>query len=274
MSEHITSGIHDMPAEQYFASNATSNSDLKWIAPPYTPAHYRAYKLGQIDKEETEAMRIGTLTHRCILEPDKMRDSYTIRPDGMKLTTKDGMAWKAEQGEKIILAQKTADMIERMMLSVWDHPQAKQIISASDREQSLFADDDGLRLKSRVDCLPKAGNIIADLKTIELCDLDSVEKQIYNYGYFRQAAFYLRVAKLLGIEKSQFVLIFVEKVPPHCVALYSVDEIALEAGEAEISRDLTVLRHCVESGTWPGRETGINAASLPAWALKQMGNIL
>ena len=262
-----------MPADQYFASAAVSNSDLKWIAPPYTPAHFAAYKAGEIVKEETDAMRIGTLTHCCILEPDKMAGSYAIKPEGMNFATKEGKAWKSEQTQTII-SQSHADMISRMMNSVWRHPEAKALISGSDRERSLFAQDDDLWLKGRIDCLTKGGNIIADLKTCELADLDSVEKAIYSYGYFRQAAYYLRIASLLGLQKSRFVFIFVEKTPPHCVALYSITEEALKVGEMEIDASLRLLRFCKESGRWPGRETGINDAGLPTWALKQLQAIL
>lgn len=270
MSEHITQGVHDMPAEQYFASDAVSNSDLKWITPPYTPAHFRAYKDGQIEREETEAMRIGTLTHRCILEPEKMKGSFVVKPAGMNFTTKEGRAWRDAQTQTII-AQDHADMIARMADAVWKHPQARTLITGSERERSLFVREDSLWLRSRVDCLTNhRSNIIADLKTCELDDLASVETAIYKYGYYRQAAFYLRVAQALGLGKEKFVFIFVEKTPPHCVALYALTDEALEAGNMEVDASLTLLKHCMAEDHWPGREPGINEASLPNWALKEL----
>lgn len=274
MSEHITEGVFDMAASQYFASDAVSNSDLKWIAPPYTPAHFRAFKAGQIERTETEAMRIGTLTHRCILEPDKMSGSYVVKPEGFDGRTSAGKAWVKEQGENLILSKDHADMIARMVESVWKHTEAKALISGSNREKSLFAQDGELWMKGRVDCLTKGGNIIADLKTCELSDLDSVEASIFKYGYYRQAAYYLRLANMLGLEKSRFVFIFVEKTPPHCVACYSLGDTALQAGEAEIEASLSLLKFCKENDRWPGREGGINEASLPNWAMKQIENTL
>lgn len=274
MSEHITEGIHDMPAEQYFASEAVSNSDLKWIAPPYTPAHFKAYKAGLIERTETPAMKVGTLTHRCILEPETMGGSYVVKPEGFDGRTKAGKDWLAENDGAAVISKSDADMIAAMMESVWRHPEAKALISGSDREKSLFARDGDLWTKGRIDCLTKSGNIIADLKTCALADLDSVEKAIFDYGYFRQAAYYLRIANLLGLEKSRFVFIFVEKTPPYCVALYSLTDDALRAGELEIEASLALLKFCASRNEWPGRETGINEASLPTWALKQMAGAL
>ena len=275
MSEHNTQGIHDMPAVQYHASNAISNSDLKWITAPYTPAHFRAYKDGQIEREETEAMRIGTLTHTCILEPEKMAGSYVIKPDGFDGRTKAGKEWLASQTGEVVVSQRNADMLARMVDSVWAHPQANALISGSDREKSLFVHEGGdLWLKGRLDCLTTSGNVIADLKTCELADLASVEKAIFAYGYFRQAAYYLRLANALGLNKTRFVFIFVEKTPPHCVALYSLTDDALKVGEMEVAASLRLLKRCTESGRWPGREVGINEASLPEWAMKQLAGTL
>jgi hypothetical protein len=264
-----TQGIHDMHPALYFAHTAVSNSDLKWISAPYTPAHFRAYKDGMIEKEKTEAMKIGSFTHTCILEPEKMAGSFVVRPDDIDARTKAGKEWLASQTAETIIPQKQADMLARMVDAVWSHPEASALISGSDREKSLFAGDGDLQLKGRIDCLTKSGNIIADLKTCELADLASVEKAIFAYGYHRQAAYYLRLANLLGLEKSKFVFIFVEKVPPHCVAVYSLTDDALRIGELEIATALRILKSCTKIGVWPGREKGINLASLPVWAMKQ-----
>jgi len=258
-----------MPSAQYFAAAAVSNSDLKWISDPYTPAHFRAYKDGLMEKPKTEAMKIGSLTHTCILEPEKMAGSFVVRPDGIDGRSKAGKDWIATQTTETIISQREADMLSRMVDAVHQHPEAGALIAHSDREKSLFAQEGGLWLKGRIDCLLTSGSIIADLKTCELADLGSVERAIFSYGYHRQAAYYLRLANLLGLKKSQFIFIFVEKTPPHCVAVYSLTEDALRMGEQEIAKSLRALKICTKVGVWPGRNPGINTASLPMWVMKQ-----
>ena len=72
--------LTDMDAATYRAAEAISASDLKWILPPRTPAHYHAYKTGQIKREETRALVIGTLCHLAVLEPDKLATAFVVKP--------------------------------------------------------------------------------------------------------------------------------------------------------------------------------------------------
>lgn len=260
-----------MPSEQYHAASGVSRSMLEWLTPPKTPAHFRAKYIDKlIPDEETPALTMGTLTHRCILEPDTMDGAFHVKPDGMSFATKEGKSWRDAHEGKPVIAAGDATAIVGMRDSVWRHAKAAAILKASDFERSAFVADDGLRLKARFDALPKTGNVIADLKTCEKADLDSVEKSMLQYGYFRQAAFYLRVANLLGLKRDFFVFVFVEKSPPYAVACYTPADVVLEAGEMMVSRDLQLLRNCYDEDRWPGYSEGIEPCALPQWAMKSI----
>ena len=271
----MTQGIHTISSEQYHASSGTSNSALKWIRSPKTPAHFKAKFLDKvIPDEETPALRMGSLLHRCVLEPDTMDGAFYERPEGMKFTTKDGIAWKEAHSDKPILSPDDVATIKGVRDSIWAHPLASRLIPGSDCERSAFAGEDGLVLKSRFDILPRSGNIIADLKTCESADLASVEAAMGKWEYYVQAAFYLRVANLLGLDRSAFVFIFVEKSPPYAVAVYQPCDLVMQAGEMIINRDLRVLKDCYASGKWPGYPQGINACGLPQFQMKQLEQLL
>lgn len=270
----MTPGIHSMPAEAYHAAEGVSRSMLEDIAPPSTPAHYHSrHILKENEQEESPALRMGSLVHRAVLEPETMEGAFVVKPDGLSFVTKEGKAWKAEQEGKAILTAKEAAMLDRISQSVRRHPAASRLLKGAEFERSLFAEDKGLLLKSRFDILPKTGNVIADLKTCERADLDSVEKSIGKYGYHRQAAFYLKVANLLGLERTHFVFIFVEKTPPYAVACYSPLPEIVEAGRMCIEADLLRLRQCVEADRWPAYSDGIEGAGLPAWQMKQLESL-
>lgn len=244
---------------------------LEWLTPPKTPAHFKAKYIDKlIPDEETPALVMGSIVHRCVLEPDTMAGAFHIKPDGMNFATKDGKAWRTEHEDCPIISAENADAINGMRDSVWRHPKASAILKASEFERSAFANDNGLLLKARFDALPKTGNVIADLKTCESADLESVEKAMFQYGYFRQAAFYMRVANLLGMKRNYFVFIFVEKSPPYAVACYTPTDDVLNAGEMMVSRDLQLLRNCYAEDNWPGYSTDIEPCALPAWAMKQI----
>lgn len=261
--------ILTIPSEQYHASEAISRSDLDYIQPPYTPAHFRAWKDGLIERKETEAMTIGSITHRCLLEPETVAGAFAVRPEGLDMRTKAGKDWQAEQGEKPVLSSNIASNIKGMVGAIHRHPEAKRLFVTAKTEQSIFIDHDGLSLKCRVDVLPEHGNIIADVKTCESADPDEFSKSIANYHYYRQAYFYLKLCKIAGMEKTNFVFIAVEKTPPYEVALYVLEEDAMDAGRMTIERDLATVRSCFENNKWPGRPLNIQAIGLPLWMQKQ-----
>lgn len=264
----MTPGIHSLSFEAYRKADGVSRSDLEWLR--YSPAHYKAHKDGLIAEEEGPALTMGTIIHRAVLEPDTMEGAFYVKPEGMKFTTKEGIAWRDSHQDCPILSADDAATVRGVSASVNAHPMAKRLLAGSDFERSLFADDKGLLLKSRFDILPKSGNAIADLKTCERADLESVEKAIANYSLYRQAAFYGRVAKLLGMDRTAFVFIFVEKSPPYAVACYQLADDVIRAGASLVNRDLDLLRECIANDSWPGYGDTILPAAVPGWLLKQL----
>jgi hypothetical protein len=162
-----------------------------------------------------------------------------------------------------------------MMDSVWSNPNAKRIIQGSDVERSAFATDDhGTLRKARIDILPKTGNIVADLKTTASADPQEMEKSIAKYRYNVQAAYYLDILKLLGIERTQFLIIAVEKEPPYASAVYALDPDTIEWGRKQYRRDLALVRHCEAENHFPAWGNDIVTVGLPAWMTKQLEAVL
>jgi len=267
VSNVITTGVLSMTEAQYRASEAISKSDLDWIAPPRTPKHYRARKDGLIATEQTPALRLGSLVHRAVLEPDTYRNAFAVKPEGMNFATKEGKEWKAAQN-KPILTQQEAFSVSRIVDAVWTHPYAKRLLKDAVTEQCLFAEDShGILRKGRLDALIK-GSAVPDLKTSACADPQEFERSIGKFRYHVQAAYYLDLCKLAGIEKSQFVFIVVEKTEPYAVAVYSLDSEAVELGRLEYQRDLAAVRECMEKDAWPGFTEEITVVSVPEWMRK------
>lgn len=268
----MTSSIISLPAEQYRAAEGVSKSDLDLIAPPNTPAHFKAHKSGLIQREETDAMRLGSITHRALLEPETMNGAYHIRPDGMKFNTTEGKAWQKDHSDKPIVTSDDDARVKRMRDAVWNHPLAKRLLNGSTTEQCFFAQDSKeVVRKGRMDAIPKSGNTIVDLKTCESADPDEFGKKVNQYRYHCQAAWYLQLAKLCGLDRKEFVFICVEKNPPYCVACYTLEPQAIELGERLIMGDYQRYLNCLESNEWPGYPVIIGGIGLPAYVYKQFG---
>jgi hypothetical protein len=252
-----------MDAMTYRNTEGISASDIKWILPPRTPAHYYAYKTGQIVREETRALVIGTLCHLAVLEPEQLPTAFAVRPAGLDFRTKDGKAWKEAQRDKPILDETEAAMLDGMSKSVAAHPAACALLDGAQREVSLFKEHrTGLRLKGRLDVL--GNGYVADVKTAEAGDAGGFAAAVFKYGYHVQAAMYCQLA---GVERFSFIT--VEKVAPFAVAVYDLSAKALQVGLNSLNYALDTIALCEEAGEWPAYASEVQTLDLPAWAYKQ-----
>jgi len=71
------------------------------------------------------------------------------------------------------------------------------------------------------------------------------------------------------VAKQDFVFVCVEKAPPYAVAIYALDQAAIDLGRMEYQRDLLLVRQCEESGIWPAFGDEVTTIGLPAWMQKQ-----
>jgi hypothetical protein len=251
-----------MDATTYRATEGISASDIKWILPPRTPAHYHAYKTGLIVREETRALVLGTLCHLAVLEPERLATAFAVRPAGLDFRTKDGKAWRDAQGEKPILDETEAAMLDGMSKSVAAHPAAAALLDGAQREVSLFKEHrTGLRLKGRLDVL--GNGYVADVKTAEAGDAGGFAAAVFRYNYHVQAAMYCQLA---GVERFSFIT--VEKVAPFAVAVYDLSAKALQVGLNSLNYALDTITACEEAGEWPAYARDAQTLDLPAWAYK------
>jgi exodeoxyribonuclease VIII len=268
----MNTGILSLPEKQYREAEGISKSALDYIAPPRTPAHFKAYIDGLLKTETTPAMRLGQMIHRAILEPDALEVS--VKPEGLNLSTKEGREWKAAQ-IKTVITQDEYATITGMRDSVHAHPAVKRVLDDARTEVSLFANgEDGVLRKARIDALPEGGNVIVDIKSCQSADPDMMAKSVASYRYDVQAAYYLDLCALLGLDKSEFLFVCVEKTPPFAVAVYALDHDAVEWGRKQYQRDLALVKHCMSEDHWPSFTTDITTLGLPAWAQKQAEVVL
>lgn len=270
----MNTGIISLPEAQYRAAEGISKSMLDWIAAPRTPAHYKAKVDGLIPDEQTPAMRLGQMIHRAILEPETVKGAWVVKPEGMMFTTKDGKEWKAAQTMPIITSDEAAT-ITGMRDSVRRHPAVKRVLANARTEVSLFANgEDGILRKARIDALPESGNVLVDIKSCQSADPDLMSKSVASYRYEVQAAYYLDICQLLGIDRSEFLFVCVEKHPPYAVAVYALDQDAIDWGRKQYRADLALLKRCMAEDHWPSFTEDIITLGLPAWAQKQADAVL
>lgn len=118
-----------------------------------------------------------------------------------------------EQKDKrlMVLTSKQMDTIQRIRADAATYPLVQQGILNGRVERTLAAKDPetGIWLKVRPDAMPNADGVFADLKTIGSLDEDFMQRQIFDAGYYLQAAMTRMVCRLLKILFETFVLVYV-----------------------------------------------------------------
>jgi hypothetical protein len=260
--------------DDYQALSAISNTGLGKLAK--TPATFIDWLNGGKEEDETNALRVGRIAHRAVLEPDAFKaefDSlYSVRPKGMKFNTKEGKAWKANElakGKQIIDGEDD-DFIRTAAQLIAQHPKASQMLRKGKSELSITAElpeFPGLTIKCRVDFATE-GNALVDLKSAKDASFAGFQKAIAERKYHRQGALYLDVCKAAGLDKKHFTFIAIEKTRPYLIGCYKLDEQAIHEGRMEYRRLLELYAKCEAEDSWPGYSDKLEEIGLPLWAIK------
>lgn len=266
----FTPGVYSIPEEQYFGVKAVSSSLLKEMRK--SCAHGLAYLNRPVDQEVTDALRLGKIIDRAILEPSRLK-GLAVKPKDMSFSTKEGKAWReAQRGAEIITFDEN-EMVKAIVANVWAHKDVSTILKAPGKAQpSLFAIDDetGLPLKARLDWLSDF-NAILDIKSTVTADpaAHGFPREIAKYRYHIQAAFYLDMCARLGVPKEGFVFIAVEKKPPYPVTAIQLDAMSINKGREEYRRLLLKYKECQDAKSWPAYSNKVEIVTIPEWSLRE-----
>lgn len=264
-------GLHQgLDYSTYYSLDAVNKSVLEHFG--RSAAHAYHYMLEP--REDTDALLIGHATHAAILEPDLFESDYIAAPKVDRRTKKGKAEWSAfvdRAGGRIHLRREQYELCMKMRDSVWANPTAAEILRGARAKEvvALWRDEETeLLCKSRMDALSvwMGWTCVVDVKTCQNAGVRAFERQVANYGFHQQDAWYLDGLDALQPAPRRFLFLAVEKDPPHCSAVYELDEYSREQGRAENREHLLAYKRAVESGQWPGYPAGVRGIALPPWA--------
>jgi hypothetical protein len=226
---------------------------------------------GEIKREPSKALTLGTISHVAVLEPKKLDTAFVERPEGIDFRTKEGKEWKASVGTTPILDADEARAVRGIRDSIAAHDAAKALLAGCDSEVAMFAEHrSGLWIKGRVDALKVESDneaVIVDVKTTSAgADYGTFSRQAASLNYHLSAAWYCHLAGLNGLPPCRFYWIAVEVAPPYAVAVYEIHPDALDLGVGMMNDALELIAQCEDEGVWPGYPTHVSALNLPVWA--------
>ena len=270
----LSEGLHlDVPFDEYRAIDAVNQSLLKNFRHSAAMVKHR---MGG-GSFSSPALEFGTAFHAAILEPDVYAAEYAVAPVADK-RTKAWKEFKAENEGRKILSLSDAEDLAAMRDQIEAHPEASALLGGSGQNEATLIWKDpmvGTLCKARADRLTVWNDIhlaIVDLKTTTSAAPRDFSRDAARYGYHLQAAWYIRAMNAIAPNEPQapvrrFFIVAVEKTAPHCVAVYELEEEAIEAGSRQITEYLVRFEECRERDEWPSPAgSGIETLYLPAWA--------
>ena len=237
--------------DEYRSTPHWSNSDISMALK--SPALMEWNKNAPSDG--SESVDLGTHVHCAVLEPDVFERDYVMMPSFG--TTKAGKEsaelFRRNMAGKIILDEKTFDMVIAMRDSVLAHPVARQLLaSPGQSEVSIFGEIQGMKVKCRPDRIPDPINgqhFLVDVK--KTADIDKFIYLVRDFGYHRQAAFYSDIYFQLTGFKPRFAFVVVgekRSIGRYPVRVWELPTEVVEIGRMEYLEGLEKCREFEEFG--------------------------
>ena len=228
----------------------------------------------KVEQTDTPAMLFGRALHSYVLEGEDgfIRDSAVL-PEGLDMRTNAGKGVMADfqlhsAGKDLIKADDFRK-IRDMKLAVMSHPFAGILLESGVSETSAFWIDKetGIKCKCRPDFIPMGDRrCLVDLKSTTDASLKGFQRSVVNFGYYRQAAWYIDgVNEAGGLSEDDavdsMVFIAVEKEAPYRVEVYVLSDAFVDVGRRECRRLLALEKKCRDENNWPS----VTEIDVPAW---------
>ena len=234
-----------------------------------SPAHYKHRR--ETPREDTPAMRFGRALHCAVLEPDRFPVEWTLY-DGRRA----GSAWTefvTVNAGKSVLTLEDYQRVLDARDAVLAHKAARRLLRNGRTEVTVQWVDPATRIKCKARLDHLRGDVLTDLKTTRDVDARAYGRLAANNGVIEQMAFYRRGLLATGHKDVAVNLVVVEAEAPHDVAVRTLDEDMLWAGDEIVGGLLAEVKRCRRLRRWPGRYPEPEPLAVPPWYYTELDTI-
>lgn len=223
----------------YHSHDSISASGLKTI-------HKKSvYHLINQKFKETPAMALGTAVHQAILEPHDFHDIYHVI-EKIDKRTKAGKEEYQKQIDlakgKIIIEDDIHEIIKSILGDFRQNDLAQKYCKG-EIELSHYTQYEGIDVRVRPDVINHVSDFISDVKTCQDNSPQAFKRDVYNWGYHLQAAFYM---DMCGINNFRFIACTTKY--PYTVEVYTLDEKDIEFGRMAYKNAFRQWKKYLETG--------------------------
>lgn len=182
-----TGRLEDIDDDTYFSLPSIDQSQLKqYLANPADWAYKRLYG----DTKKTDALNFGTAFHALLLDTTEV----VSLPEGETFRSGANRQWREDEEAlgHIVVSAPEMTLLLRMRDNLRRYPEFYDLIDDGLREQAIEWTDaeTGLRLKAKLDLIPRNTDFLVDLKTARSANARDFMRESLDYGYHIQAEFY------------------------------------------------------------------------------------
>ena len=266
--------LYDLDEQSYHSRPELSSTGARLLLPEYKGSPKR-FQWVRSHPRRSKAFDIGHAVHAKVLGVGAGVVAYPaehLTPSGNVSTKAATQAWEAEQRAAGLVPVSPWEMgqVDGMAEAVLGHPTARPLFEVAEhREVSVFSEVDGVEVRARFDALSgetRNGVYAVDLKTGDDATKTGFEKSVAKWGYEVQQAHYEDTYQASeGRPVDRFFFVSVERSGPYEVGVHELPEMWREFGRAKAAKARSIYRECVESGEWPGYDTGVTILDPPQW---------
>lgn len=237
-----------------------------------SPAHYQAWL--KAEQKDTPALKFGRLVHTATFLPKEFNSTVAIAPEVDRRTKAGKEAYEAFTASLPANAEVVDNDTYGEVCAVTESAE-KAIASLGcditkwEAEKPVYKEWGGAIIKGRPDLITEIGGekVVIDLKTTQDAAEQSFARDVFNFKYFLQAAFYL---ELTGAKR--FILVAVEKEAPYAAKVYELDEASVAEGRKLMESAMATYVQCLKFNVWPSYDSGLTTLSLPRYAFTSTQN--
>lgn len=248
--------------QEYNQINALNYSGAKMLL--ISPAHFKSY-LTQ-PREETKALRVGSLTHAKVLQPEIVDDTFIVSPE-LDKRTKEGKLlfeqFQAAAGSKTVISKDEWQLTEDVSNTM------KQIIKRMNvtflKTEFMFTTElGGCPVKCAIDALGD-DDYLYDLKTCESASPRDFLRSVLQYRYALQAYFYRSAFEgAFASRLKGFRFIAVEKEAPFAGAVYELGVEVMTSAAFDFEKAITLYKTCTALDAWPSYPEDVQVIDINA----------
>lgn len=200
-------------------------------------------------KNQTAALRLGTLVHCLALTPRQFDREFAVM-NCERRSKADRARWEWIQAQGLTpIRPAELDRARAVVAALQASPEARKLLRHGEKERTIIQPRTRglLPLKARLDIHHEAKRQVVELKTT--WNLAAAQATMERYRYPLSAAFYQKL-----VSGQSVIFVFVQTREPFDVAVMEMSRIQLQDGEMQWRTALEMFDMCWCRNEWPEAE--------------------